>query len=82
VTLVVALGALMVALGPAPAVTAGTLAIGIDARVSRVSPEGALVNLLVYALMGLVGGVAFDALRAEFGLERQDSAVALLVPPV
>jgi two-component system NarL family sensor kinase len=36
----------------------------------------------VYSLMGLVGGVAFDALGAEFGLDRNDSAFALLVPPV
>jgi signal transduction histidine kinase len=28
------------------------------------------------------GGIAFDALRAEFGLCHKDSAVALLVPPV
>ena len=73
---------MMAVLGPAPAVAAGVVAIGVDSRVNRVRLDGALVNLIVYAVIGLVGGVAFDVLRSAFGLDRHDTAVALLALPV
>jgi hypothetical protein len=43
-------------LGPAPAALAGALSMGIDGRV-KVPAEGTLLNMVVFALIGLVGGL-------------------------
>ena len=54
----------MALLGPAPAVAIGLLATLFDSRVNRVEREYTLHNLVVFGMLGLVGGVLFDVLRA------------------
>jgi hypothetical protein len=49
--------------------------------VTRATARQAFMNIMVFALLGLVGGVLFDALRAWFDLEHRDTAYALLVMP-
>lgn len=72
---------MMALLGPAPAAVAGVLAMGVDWRVFRGNADGALLNMVIYGSLGLAGGLAFDAALAS-GLERDDTAYALLVLPV
>jgi signal transduction histidine kinase len=72
---------MMALLGPAPAAFAGVLAMWVDWRVFRGKPESALLNMVIYGVLGLVGGLVFDAALAS-GLEREDTAYALLVLPV
>jgi signal transduction histidine kinase len=73
---------MMALLGAAPAVAAGVLATGVESRYNHVRRPAALANLLVAAALGLVGGALFETLGARFGLDREDSAYALLVLPV
>ena len=39
-------------------------------------------NVLAYAVVALVGGLVFEALRSVLGIERHDAAYAALVAPV
>jgi signal transduction histidine kinase len=71
----------MALLGPAPAVAIGMLSTAVESRLNRVSPASAMNNLVVFSLLGLVGGVMFDALREGFDLSIDDTAYALLVLP-
>ena len=73
---------MMALLGPAPAAAAGVVAMGIDARVNRVGAEGTLLNMVVFGLLGLVGGLLFELAGATLGLDRDDRSYALLVLPV
>jgi signal transduction histidine kinase len=73
---------IMALLGAAPAVAAGLLATGVESRFNRVRRAAALANLLIVAALGLVGGVLFEALGTRFGVDREDSAYALLVLPI
>jgi signal transduction histidine kinase len=73
---------IMALLGPAPAVVIGMLAMAIDGRVNRRPLEGTLLNMNIFGLLGLVGGLAMGALGTAFGLDREDTAYALLVVPV
>jgi signal transduction histidine kinase len=72
---------IMALLGPAPAAVIGVLAIAVESRVNRVDPRLALNNALVFAILGVVGGLLFETLRSAFGLDRDDTAYALLVLP-
>ena len=72
----------MALLGPAPAAAMGIVAVIPDALVNRVWRLGALNNMVLFGFLGLVGGVMFDVLGESFGLDRSDTAYALLVPPV
>jgi signal transduction histidine kinase len=72
----------MALLGPAPAVAVGVLSTVIESRVHKVRVEYALNNVLMFALLGLVGGVLFDVIGASLGLDRRDASYALLVLPV
>jgi signal transduction histidine kinase len=72
----------MALLGAAPAVAIGVFSTVIDSRVNRVRAEYALNNVVIFALLGLVGGVLLDVLGNSFGLDRSDSSYALLVLPV
>jgi two-component system, NarL family, sensor kinase len=71
----------MALLGPAPAVAIGVVSTVSESIVSRVTIRQALVNILMFAFLGLVGGVLFDALRAWFGVGHRDTTYALLVMP-
>jgi signal transduction histidine kinase len=54
----------------------------VDARVNRVGRDNTLHNLVVFGLLGLVGGALFNFLHASYGLDRHDTAYAALVLPV
>ena len=71
----------MAVLGPAPAVVIGVVASIADAIVNRVSLSMAIHNTAMFALLGLVGGIAFDVMRAALGLDPHDTEYALLVMP-
>jgi hypothetical protein len=53
----------------------------VESLVNRVTLRQAFANILVFAFLGLVGGLAFDALRGWTGLGHRDTAYALLVMP-
>lgn len=72
----------MAVLGPAPAVVVGVVATVADSIVNRVSLSMTIHNMAMFALLGLIGGIAFDVLRAVLGLDPHDTAYALLVIPM
>jgi len=72
----------MALLGPAPAVAMSILATVPDTLVNRVWRVGALNNMAIFAFLGLFGGLMFELLGTSFGLDRHDTAYALLIPPV
>jgi signal transduction histidine kinase len=72
----------MALLGPAPAVAMGIVAAIPDALINRIWRLGALNNMAIFGFLGLVGGLMFEVLGDAFGLDRRDTAYALLVPPV
>jgi two-component system NarL family sensor kinase len=73
---------IMALLGPAPAAVAGMLAMAVDGRVNGQRLENTLLNMAMFAVLGLVGGLLLEALGAAFGFDREDDGYALLVLPV
>jgi signal transduction histidine kinase len=73
---------MMALMGPAPAVASALLSTLIEARVNRVNAVRTLNDLAMFALLGLVGGVLFEVIRATSGLDRLDVGYALLVLPI
>jgi signal transduction histidine kinase len=73
---------IMALLGPAPATVIGMLAMVVDGRVNRRPLESALLNMVIFGLLGLLGGLLMEGLGAAFDLDREDSAYATLVFPV
>jgi two-component system NarL family sensor kinase len=73
---------IMALLGPAPAAVFGMLAMAIDGRVNRGPLKGTFLNIVIFGLLGLVGGLVLQGLGRASGLERGDSTYALLVLPV
>jgi signal transduction histidine kinase len=74
---------MMALLGPSPAVAIGALSIFlIDGVVYRVGAVRTLMNVMTAAVLGLTGGLIFEALRGALGLGMADSAYAALVLPV
>jgi two-component system, NarL family, sensor kinase len=73
---------IMALLGPAPAAVIGVLAMAVDWRVNRPRFEGTLLNMAIFALLGLVGGLLLEGLSAALGLDRDDTGYALLVLPI
>jgi signal transduction histidine kinase len=73
---------MMALLGPAPAALFGMLAMAVDGRVNRRPLQGTLLNIVIFGLLGLLGGLLMQALRSAYGLDREDSTYALLVLPV
>ena len=73
---------IMALLGPAPAAAFGMLAMAVDGRVNRRPLEGTLLNIVIFGMLGLVGGLLMEGLGSAFGLEREDAPYALLVLPV
>jgi signal transduction histidine kinase len=71
----------MALLGPAPAVAIGVISTITESIVNRVTLRQAFMNILLFAFLGLVGGIAFDALRGWLDLGHRDTAYALLVMP-
>src|SRR5688572_28492836 len=72
-SLVLALAAMMVVADVMPVT---------ESLVNRITARGAFNNIVMFAFVGLVGGLVFDALRAWFGLEPRDTAYALLAMPI
>jgi signal transduction histidine kinase len=72
---------MMALLGPAPAALFGMLAMAVDGRVNRRPLQGTLLNIVIFGLLGLIGGLLMQALGSAYGLEREDSTYALLVLP-
>jgi signal transduction histidine kinase len=72
----------MALLGTAPAVGIGVGAAAIESRHNRVRLTLATSNMLIVAVLALVGGVLFEVLGDHFGLDRDDPGYALLVVPV
>jgi signal transduction histidine kinase len=72
----------MALLGPAPAVAIGIGSTLIDWRVNRVPHRLAMNNIVLFAVLGLVGGLAFELVRARYGLDRHDTAYAILAMPI
>jgi signal transduction histidine kinase len=73
---------IMALLGPAPAVAVAFVSTLVESRVNRVGLASTLNNLVVFGILGLLGGVLFDALGAALDLDRNDAAYALLAFPV
>jgi signal transduction histidine kinase len=73
---------IMALLGPAPAAVIGMFAMVVDGRVNRRPLESALLNMAMFGLLGLVGGLLIEGLGAAFEVGREDSAYAPLVLPV
>jgi signal transduction histidine kinase len=70
---------IMALMGPAPAVAVGIAETAVGDRIRRLPTSALLADVLIFALLGLIGGLLFDALRAGLGIERQDVAYAVLV---
>jgi signal transduction histidine kinase len=74
---------IMALLGPAPAVIIAVVStFVIDAVVYRVRTLNLVTNVLIAAVLGLAGGVAFDALREAFSIGTGDAVYAAFVAPV
>jgi signal transduction histidine kinase len=69
-------------LGPGPAVAAATVSTLVEARINRVPARATMNNLVVFSVIGLVGGLLFDGIRSWFDISREDTAYAVLVLPV
>jgi signal transduction histidine kinase len=78
----VVLTVIMALLGPAPAVAVAFVSTLVETRVNRVSFRSTLNNLVVFGILGLLGGVVFDVLGEALDLDRTDAAYALLAFPV
>ena len=61
---------MMALLGPAPAALFGMLAMAVDGRVNRGPLPGTLLNVVIFGLLGLLGGLLMQA----FGLARTGSS--------
>jgi len=72
----------MALLGPAPGLAIGVIAAVAESRVNRVRVPNAVSNILIVAVLGLLGGVLFEWLGDRFGLDRDSASYALLVLPV
>jgi hypothetical protein len=72
----------MALLGPAPAVASALLSSVIESRVNRVDAARSLNDLATFAVLGLLGGLLFELVRAITGLDRLDVGYALLVLPI
>jgi signal transduction histidine kinase len=72
---------IMALLGAGPAVAAGMVSTLVESRINRVRALPGLNNLAAFAVLGLVGGVLFDVVRAALGLERADTTYAMLMLP-
>ena len=74
---------MMALLGAAPAVAIAALSIFlIDGVIYRVGHVRTMMNVMTFAVLGLVGGILFEILRAEFGIGTEDAEYAALVLPV
>ncbi len=73
---------IMALLGPGPAVAAAACSTLVEARIHRIGRLGMLNNLATFSIVGLVGGLLFEGLSRSFGLDRTDTAYAVLVLPV
>src|SRR4051794_10564170 len=73
---------MMALLGPGPAVAAAACSTFVEARIHRLSRLRMLNNLATFSLLGLVGGLLFEGLARSFGLDRTDTAYAVLVLPI
>jgi signal transduction histidine kinase len=74
---------IMALLGPAPAVAIAVASIFvIDAIIFRVGPTRLVMNLTIVAVLGLAGGLLFEALRDALGIGTDDALYAALVLPV
>src|SRR5262245_37832953 len=72
---------IMALLGAGPAVAAGMASTLVEARINRCDRYTTVNNFAVFSVLGLVGGLMFEALRNVLGLERSDVAYAALVVP-
>lgn len=73
---------MMALLGPAPAALFGMLAMAVDGLVNRGPLRGTLLNIVIFGMLGLVGGLLMQGLGAAFDLDPEDGRYALLVLPV
>jgi signal transduction histidine kinase len=73
---------IMALLGPGPAVAAASASTLIEARINRVPVLSTMNNLVVFSVIGLVGGLLFDGVRTWFDVSREDTAYAVFVLPV
>ena len=64
---------IMALLGPAPAAAFGMLAMAVDGLVNRRPLEGTLLNIVIFGMLGLVGGLLMEGLGSAFGFEREDA---------
>jgi signal transduction histidine kinase len=72
----------MALLGTAPALGIGVGAAAAESRHNRVRLTLATSNMLIVAVLALVGGVLFEELGDHYGVDRDDAGYALLVVPV
>ena len=72
----------MALLGTAPALGIGVAAAAAESRHNRVRLTLATSNMLIVAVLALVGGELFEQLGDHYGLDRDDAGYALLVVPI
>jgi signal transduction histidine kinase len=71
--------AIMALFGPGPAVLAGCLSMAADPLVHRTPPRVVVANMASFAVLGLVGGLAFELVRTAFDLDPAGPAYAAAV---
>jgi signal transduction histidine kinase len=71
--------AIMALFGPGPAVLAGILSMVADRVVHRTPGRVVLSNVAAFAVLGVVGGLAFELVRTAFDLDPAGLAYAAVV---
>jgi signal transduction histidine kinase len=70
---------IMALMGPAPAVAVGVAESAVVDRIKRLSTIALLTDVLIFALLGLIGGLLFDEVRGALDLDRRDVGYAVVV---
>jgi signal transduction histidine kinase len=73
---------IMALLGPGPAVAAAACSTFVEARIHRIGMLAVLNNLVIFSILGLVGGLAFEAAGTSLDLNPTDAGYAVLVLPI
>jgi signal transduction histidine kinase len=72
---------IMALLGPGPAVAAATVSTIVETRIHRISRVATMQNLALFGILGLIGGLMFEGLATSLGIDRADTAYAVLTLP-
>src|SRR4051812_46133088 len=72
---------IMALLGPGPAVLAATASTLVETRLHKIRVLATLNNLVLFGVLGLIGGLMFELLAESLGIDRRDTAYAVLTLP-